>query len=433
MRIAIVDGFSSGRHLTRELHQRGAECFHIRSRPRLPRTMTASFEPRLYEQDFGYIDDFARLVLTLRALRVRQVVAGAETGVLLAENLAQALGLPGNPPLSSALRRSKPLMSAALRRAGLAAVADTVVESPGEAVRWCAGQGLTDVVVKPVDSSASDNVWFCRGAAEIADACHTVLTSPNFFGDANRRALVQERLTGREFYVNTLSEHGHHTVTESWQYTKRTVDGRFPVYDYEEPSDPAAPDTGVLHAYVRAALTALGVRHGAAHSEVMVTARGPVLIEAGARLGGGVLPQVTARHTGASHAGLLADLLLGAGTPVGAEPTLRWPGRVRYVSLINQAAGVVRSADWERLVASLPTVDTLMPLVRPGARLRPTTDLATSPGFVYLTGPDQAALERDYAILRTWEAAGLYTELLSPTAVSALRPAPLTHGLAKAS
>ncbi|MEI5101189.1 ATP-grasp domain-containing protein [Streptomyces sp. PmtG] len=433
MRIAIVDGYMSGRHLTRELHDRGAECFHIRSRPRLPRTVTASFAPRLYEKDFGYIDDFARLVATLRALRVRRVVAGAETGVLLAENLASALGLPGNPPLSSALRRSKPLMSAALRRAGLAAAADTVIESPDEAVRWCEEQGFTEVVVKPVDSSASDNVWFCRDATEVADACRTVLTSPNFFGDANRRALVQERLTGDEFYVNTLSEDGVHSVTESWQYTKRTVWGRFPVYDYEEPSDPADPRTRALHAYVRAALTALGVRHGAAHTEVMLTARGPVLIEAGARLGGGVLPQVTARHTGASHAGLLADLILGSGTPRGYEPTLRWPGHVRYVSLINQADGVVRSAHWERLVSALPTADTLVPLVRPGERLRPTRDLATSPGYLYLTGPDRAAVERDYATLRAWEASGLYTVPVPAVTAGMLRPLPEIGGLANAS
>lgn len=413
MRIAIVDGYSSGRALGRELHTRGADCFHLRSRPHLPEALTASFQPRLYEKDFGYTGDFLTLVAVLRGIRVRQVVAGAETGVLLAEALADALGLPGNSRLTGPYRRSKAQMSAALLRAGLAAPLDRVVESPAEGVGWYEEMGFAEVVVKPVDSSGSDNVRFCRGASEVARACRAILSAPNLFGDTNRGALVQERLTGREFYVNTVSDRGVHTIAESWQYTKHAVDGRLPVYDQGEPTGPADPEASALHTYVRAALTALGVEYGAAHSEVMLTARGPVLIETGARLGGAVQPAVTARHTGSSHAGLLADLLTGRGVPLGGGPVLHWPRAVRHVSLINERGGIVPSDDWQHLVRSLPTADTLVPLVRTGQRLVRTTDPAGSPGYVQLVADDRAELERDCATLRRWESDGLYTRRIS--------------------
>jgi hypothetical protein len=46
----------------------------------------------------------------------------------------------------------------------------------------------------------------------------------------------------------------------------------------------------------------------------------------------------------------------------------------------------------------------------PGARLVPTHDLLSSPGFVYLSGDAAADIRRDYDQIRTWESRGCYVD-----------------------
>jgi biotin carboxylase len=316
--------------------------------------------------------------------------------------------MPGNDVGRLQGRRNKLLMAQYLQEAGLATPRCEVVSSPEEGRRWAYANNLSEVVVKPVDSAASDNVRFCHVDDDLYAACQDVLSASNFFGQGNEAVLVQERLVGREYYVNTVSVNGEHRVAETWQYTKRL--GRSPVYDFEEPCDVADCRISTLHTYVKDALTALGIRYGAAHSEVMYTKRGPMLIETGARLGGGVLPWVAAKYSGVSHVGLLARALVDPNQLLRFnESTVLWNHRVRYVSLINHTGGEVTSLQWRDKISSLDSVAAVVSTVLPGDRIVPTVDLATSPGYAYLISESKDSIMRDYRTIRLWEAEGLYT------------------------
>lgn len=433
MIVAVVDGFSSGRHVVRELRKLGAECAHVRSSPRLSDYYEATFQPQDYAYDLGYDPDPAAAAGRLRSLGAEYVVPGTESGVELADVLAGLTGLPGNAPGLSGARRSKFLMSEALAQAGLDHPRSILVKSPEEAAAWFAdaapptGAGLgtaagsQTVVVKPVDSAGSDRVRICRTAARAAEAAAEILSANNLFGHANETAVVQEFLEGPEFYVNTVTVDGRHHVVETWQYTKSRSPEGAPLFDFEEPVDPSRPEAKLLRAYVCSALTALGVRTGAAHSEVVLTARGPVMIDPGARLGGGVLPQVSADLTGHSHASLLALSIVAPATFERVPLPLSWDDPVRYVSLINHGPGHSRTTQWSERIAGLPTAAAVAALPPDGAFLPRTTDLLTSPGFVYLTAePEEsgadgagrrsaAQIERDYAAIRAWEREALYT------------------------
>lgn len=48
--------------------------------------------------------------------------------------------------------------------------------------------------------------------------------------------------------------------------------------------------------YTRMVLTSLGIKVGPSHFEVMMTTRGPVLIETGARMQGGSLPGLSSKR-----------------------------------------------------------------------------------------------------------------------------------------
>ncbi len=406
VRVAVVDGYSSGRHLARHLANSGVRCIHVRSRSWLPDYLEHSFDPGDYELDLGYQPEPAAVLATLDRLGIRQVVPGTETGVLLADTIAAELGLPGNDRATGAARRSKFAMAQLLAERGLDAPRSALIMDADQAVAWYRVSGLGSVVLKPVDSAASDRVFFCDSEALVNAAAAEILGASNVFGDTNRAAVIQEALVGPEFYVNTVSIDGTHHVIETWQYRKaRTPDG-MPVFDFEEPADLSAPATQLVHSYVSRALTALGIRTGAAHSEVVLTDRGPVLIDPGA-----VLPWVAEKIIGYSHASIYAASIADPDgvTARTVEFPRPWPQPTRYVSLINRHPGIAGKLDWVRRLEELPTCLAVSTGLIPGSQLPETSTLLSSPGFAYLSGDSQQAVEADYNLIRQWEHASLYT------------------------
>ncbi|MFB6836221.1 hypothetical protein [Streptomyces sp. NPDC056361] len=409
MRIAVVDGYSTGRALVSALRNRGSACIHVQSSPEMSEYFTRGFEPGDYETTLAGGGEPSEIAAELTRLGVRRVVAGTESGVILADTLAHLMGLPGNRHETIAARRDKVLMGRVAAAAGVATPLGEAFDDAAEAEAWYLERGLSEAVVKPPSSAGTDNVRFCRTPAEVREACRVVLAAANLYGQRNAVVLVQERVHGVEYYANTVSHEGVHRVAELWRYTKRTGGSGFPIYDYEEPVPVGSAEAAPLRAFVGAALDALGVVSGAAHTEVMMTARGPVLIETGARLGGGTSPALVEKFSGISQTALFADSLIDPDRLAAFDDTaVTWSRAVRNVALINHEAGNVRSLDWTAELEALPTLVGLTHGVRPGALLEATTDLINSPGYVYLAAEDPADVDRDYRALRALEQGGLY-------------------------
>jgi biotin carboxylase len=410
MRVLIVDGYSTGSHLAQRLHAAGVECWHTRTMTPVPRYYAKSFRPEIYRHDLGHRSapaEQAELVAELRSWGVDAVLPATESGVTFAEWLTAELGLPGNDPSLAGARRNKVLMAAALERAGLAFPRGEFCPSTETAVACYHRLGVAETVVKPADSAGSDRVTLCSTAEEVRAATAGILGASNFYGRPNTGALVQERLIGTEFYVNSVSSGGIHRIVETWQYTKALSSAGTPIYDYEVPVPHSSPVARLLHEYVREALTALGVRYGAAHSEVMLTAAGPVLIESGARLGGGVLPAVAESHFGSSQLSALTAQILGR--ECAEDDGWGSQGHLRYVSLINRFPGAGSSQPWAESLRALKSCTALVADVPVGDPTPMTTDLSSSPGYLYLSHSDQKQVIADYEGIRHWEAEPFYT------------------------
>src|SRR5918999_1329184 len=405
-RIAVVDGYSTGRYLADRLHALGADCIHISSQEDMPSLFTNGWDPSLYSFDLGFTRDVGNLVTKLQELDIADIVPGTESGVLLADRLKGMLAIPGNDPSLSIARRDKHAMAHAASAAGIRVPATTAVCSAAQAVEWLRGSRFHEIVAKPPSSAGGDNVHFCHDEETLAAAVERILSAKNLFGRINQKAVIQERLNGTECYVNSVSVDGAHSMTEMWGYRKMTLDGRT-VYDYEEPLDPASQDAMTLQRFVIRVLDVLGIRHGAAHTEVMLTADGPALIETGARLGGSTLPWVSEKFSGTSQALALASVLARPGE---VPPDVAdWAVRIRMVNLINRTSGIARDLGWVNQPKTLPTAVALLPAVAPGTYIPATTDLSTSPGLVYFAHQDIDAIEGDYTTLRHLEHSGLYT------------------------
>jgi biotin carboxylase len=338
------------------------------------------------------------------------VLAGSESGVELTDQLSAELGTPGNGMSRPTARRNKYDMVLALRDAGLAHAATIVSSDADDIVMWAQTTVGYPVVLKPVASSGTDNVVACSSPEQVRAAHEKIMSSADRHGKANTAALAQEFLDGDEHFVNTVSRDGRHHTAEVWRYHKRRVPGGHIIYDYDEPLSPDDPDAIRVESYTHRVLDALEVRNGAGHTEVMLTARGPVLVETAARLGGGQIPEINTRCFGTNQVDLLALSVVRPeefdSLPTTAYQVLR---QLRNVSLINpRDHGVVPSHDTMAAIRALPSHAHTLMSYPAGHPLPRTVDVSTQPGYVFLVSDDPARIRADYQELRRIERDYLY-------------------------
>lgn len=408
--VAVVAPFSSGKYYRDEFLHRGWECVAVvPAEDALPPLYRGGLDPRGYQQVVTHDGDFDATAQALRALRVSAVVAGTEIGVALAEQLAHRLNLPGNDPATSSFRRDKGAMAAALARAGLDGPRSLSTDRLQDALSWSQSlPGVTEFVLKPADSAGSDGVRFCSSPEEIRTAWETLHLVPNAMGGSNTCLIVQERLRGSQYVVNSVSATdlrgaARHTITECW------ADRRTPgthLYDRLDLLNRTRLVPRVLTDYTVRVLDALGIAHGPAHTEVMyVPGRGPVLIESGARPEGAYDPESMREATGSDHIrDAVHAVVTGKPRRLAAD---RPRATVAKISLIAPYDGVLDPILVKTLL-NLPTVRGYVGALVPGGRVRRTVDLLTSPGRLTLAADDPHAIDQDHAAIRGLEDSGLY-------------------------
>jgi biotin carboxylase len=403
--VVIVDADGIGKFLPAALAHYGVQSVHVRSGAP---DAHLSRQPTGIEVEVRHDGDLAVTAAALRPYGVGFVVAGAESGVLLADALSAALGTPGNGMTRPLARRDKYEMAQAVGEAGLATAETFATTSADNLVAWALRLGEWPVVVKPLTSSGSDNVLFCRSAAGIHAAFETIMAATDRYRQRNSAVLGQRYLRGDEYFVNTVSRGGVHHLVDVWRYHKRLIDGH-PMYDYEEPIPPEDPAVAPIVSYTLAVLDALEIRNGAAHTEVMLTPDGPVLVECAARSGGSHAPTVVSRCLGTSQIECLALAIARPEAIIeGRLPQYRLRTHLRYVTLISPRDGVVPSAEDLAPARALGSFTELVLTTPEGTPTQRTVDQASSPGYVYLSSPDPAQVQADYQRLRSMEENGLY-------------------------
>ncbi|MEV7597694.1 ATP-grasp domain-containing protein [Kitasatospora sp. NPDC089797] len=402
--LVVVDGYSSGTQLPTVLKEHGWDCVHVNTLPEVPPYYAAAFRADEYVERFSYDGDLAGLVQRLRRHRPAAVLPGTESGVIVADLIADALGLPGNDPSTSTARRNKYEMHNRLRAAGLRSMDHYRTRDFAALLDW-ADQGAWPVVLKPQASAGTDSVTFCADPAELRRAFDLLIGTTTPYGEPNEEVLAQRFLVGQEFFINGVSGHGRHLVTEIWRTDKTRVPGAGLIYDRSVLLDPTAPETADLVGYVHGVLDALGVRYGAHHTEVMVTEEGPTLIECASRLSGGLNRPAANYAVGSSMLDLVGRLVaegedfvdrLAAGWESHRNPL--W-----QVQFISNQSGVVTRSHYDELVETLRSRTWLQKAPRPGDSVTRTTDLFSSPGIVFMSHPDEDVLRADHATVRAWE------------------------------
>ena len=85
------------------------------------------------------------------------------------------------------------------------------------------------------------------------------------------------------------------------------------------------------------------------------------------------------------------------------EASWSWPRAFRNVFLISDRSGVAGELEIADELRALPSFVEVALAVSPGGPVPATTDLLTSPGYVYLSARTSDELERDYRRIRQLE------------------------------
>lgn len=407
----IVDPYSSGALYAPAFRDAGVPVVALQTAASPPDVYAASYRPEDFSEIIVAGVDPTDAIARLRELRPRCVLAGCESGVELTE-LVAPLVVPGlaNRPETAAARRHKGAMAEAVARAGLPIIEQICTDDPDEVEAWLTRMGLhgRDLVIKPPKSASTDGVTRVPGGAGWRDVFASMLGRSNRLGLVNDRLVVQEYCRGVEFVIDTASFDGVHSVNDICRYHKIDNGGYMAVYESMEWMPPTLPEYRELVAYAFGVLDAVGMRCGAAHVELMLTERGPRLIELGARPHGGGHPQFCRLATGDSQLDRVVRCFT-SGAPL--PPSYDLEQHVRVMFLIARSTGYVKNAAVLEQVRELETHHFSKIAIRDGARLETTKDLFGSLdlGFVVLAHCDLHRVEADARRVRELEQALVLT------------------------
>ncbi|ALV39343.1 ATP-grasp domain-containing protein [Streptomyces sp. CdTB01] len=320
-----------------------------------------------------------------RRIGARALLTVNEYLTEVAARSCAALGLPGNDPERAAAARNKALMATAFE-AGHVTMPSTTVVTDLRELRDLHEAGAVGFpcVVKPADGAGSAGVTVVAAPAELEPAWHAARAAPPMYGmPRDDRVLVQEHVPGREFSVESVTQHG--VTTHLCITRKYTTNGIHRVeLGHALPARlPAAAERALLDQAGRA-IAAVGVRNGATHTELLL---GPddrcTVLEIGARLGAGHIGVLIQHALGIDPWRTLWDMALGR--PVTITPA---PGggyaTVRFLTTHQEGQLVA--------VTGLPTVTRSIPAVRvraaAGSYVGPATSNRGRLGHVIVTGHD---------------------------------------------
>lgn len=352
-------------------------------------------------------DTYEETLEAVRKLDPKLVIPGSELGVILATRLANDLNLLCNPIENIDYYTLKDKMQEKIAEEGLRSIKGKAVSSLNEAIDFYDSEGLDEVVVKPVYSAASVGVHLCSDRDEMIEAVTQTLDGLNVYGGNIEEVVIQERIKGDEYYVNTTSCDGIHQVVSIWKYSKvQTPDGAI-IYDTVKTVNELSIGESEMIDYAYKVADALGIRYGPVHGEYMIDDKGPVLIEVNCRPAGASMPaEFLDRIEGHHETDIFLDSYL--------KPK-RFHEKRKERYRLNAYGALKVFIVPEDIVARSAPMNKISPRLKSFYKSNvadindtelffgKTIDLETSCGYVYMVHEDKGVIQDDIEFLRRVE------------------------------
>lgn len=227
---------------------------------------------------------------------VHGVLTFSDDMVEMTAGVAADLGLPGQPPHTIANFRDKAVQRAALAAAGLPVPANIEITDVDQA-EAALGAVALPAILKPTRGSGGTLAFVVTEPAQLRPLLTDGFRAARRIGGAveqDTAFILESLIVGTRWHdVEGLAPYvSVESVAVGGRYVHLAVTDRFPLAPPVLETGMVLPSTlhpGQQHRITEAttaALTALDFEHGLAHTELMLTAEGPVVIEVNARAGG---------------------------------------------------------------------------------------------------------------------------------------------------
>lgn len=313
--------------------------------------------------------------------------------------VAEALALPCHTPRTIAWVHDKHAMRRRLAETGVDTTPVARV-TDAAALRAFLDEHGAPCVVKPARGAGSFGVSVVRDPEE-ADAAFA-RASADFALIPDAGVLVERFHEGPQFSVEAFSEDGEHEIVAVTRKFSDPVG--FVEIGHVVPAALGAEETEAVHTYVRALLDALEIGYGITHTEVVLTADGPRVIETHVRMAGDEIPYLVQDVTGVDLIACVVRQTLGLPVLADIRRTLADPSVDRRPEAIwfavPQARGTLASIGGMDEAAGQPDVVAVEALLGTGDEVGGLDSSESRAAFVRARGANEAE-----AVKRAREAA----------------------------
>lgn len=242
--------------------------------------------------------------------------------------VAEKLGLPCNATKYTQIQTNKYAMRSALSEAGIPCPKFVLADATTNFAEVLADFSFP-VIVKPTDRSGSRSIMKLESMQGMEEAVKVACQS-----SFEKKAIIEEYLTGDEYSMETISYEGHHHFLA---ITKKFTTGapHFIETGHKQPSDLPEAIVEKVKKMIFSALDALHVENSAGHAEFRVDRDGNIkIIEIGARMGGDCIgSDLVYLSTGNDFIKMVIDVACGT-QPKLLEKPLQQEAEIRF--LFNQ-------------------------------------------------------------------------------------------------
>ncbi|WP_043262618.1 ATP-grasp domain-containing protein [Streptomyces sp. CT34] len=281
--------------------------------------------------------------------------------------IGAALGLATHTPETVAQVHDKHLMRQRLAEAGIDTTAYLRASAEQDVRSFLRDHG-GPCVVKPVAGAGSAGVALVRSEDQAAAAWRRA--GGHHKGIVETGVIVEEFHHGEQYSVEAFSEAGEHLVVS---VTRKFSDpAAFVELGHVAPAPLAEIRRKEVTEYVTEVLDALGVEFGATHTEIVLGADGPRLIETHLRVGGDEIPALTLDATGVDLSDCVLRQTLGESVlprirAALAEP--REPVASAIWFAVPDGSGVLEEVSGVDAARAVEGVHDVQLLAAPGARV----------------------------------------------------------------
>jgi biotin carboxylase len=315
--------------------------------------------------------DAEALVVAAKKLNAEQPIDGVlcwdEARILQTAHIAEELGLPGGDVAMIDRCRDKHLTRTALAEKGVPQPESILVDTMEDALVAAEKVGYP-AILKPRAMAASLGVVKVNSPEELKENwsfAHdtTVPEAPEY----DVKVLVEEFADGYEISIDAAVFHGQVTP-----FCLARKEIGYPPYAEEighfvDAHDPLLVDEHLMQVLVDAH-AAIAFTDGVTHTEIMMTADGPKVIEINGRIGGDMIPYLGLQATGADPG--LAAAAVACGRAPELVPDRTVAGGVRFF-YVDENDTVLDGVEWDESAELPATIDKLVLLMEAGQTTSP--------------------------------------------------------------